>query len=78
MGLERHRFSRSDPHPEACDRSAPFPSKAKLLEIVSFFRRSIAAELVTISAACMPDNCADAAQALWATMGGGEPENTPR
>ena len=56
----------------------PFPSKAKLLEIVSFFRRSSAAELVTISAACMPDNCADAAQALWATMGGGEPESTPR
>jgi EpsI family protein len=47
-----------------------FPSKAKLLEILAFFRRSPAAELVVMSAACEPDNCRDAAIALRAAVGG--------
>ena len=48
----------------------PFPSKAKLLEILAFFRRSPAAELVVMSAVCEPDNCGDAAVALRAAVGG--------
>lgn len=48
----------------------PFPTKAKLLEIVSFFRRSAAAELVTLDAPCGGENCADAAEALRLALGG--------
>jgi EpsI family protein len=48
----------------------PFESKAKLLEILAFFRRSPAAELVTLSARCSPDDCTDAARALRAVVGG--------
>jgi exosortase len=48
----------------------PFENKAKLLEIVAFFRRSPAAELVTLSVRCAPESCTDAARALRATVGG--------
>jgi hypothetical protein len=50
----------------------PFSTNAKLLEIVAFFRRSPAAELVTMSARCAPDDCTDAAKALRAAVGGPE------
>jgi exosortase len=50
----------------------PFPSKAKLLEMVAFFRRSPAAELIVMSGRCDPDNCGDAAFALRAVAGGPE------
>jgi len=49
---------------------SPFDSKAKLLEIIAFFRRSTAAELVTMSAACEPESCEAAARALRALVGG--------
>jgi hypothetical protein len=42
----------------------PFPSKAKLLEILAFFRRTPAAELVTLSVACEPESCEGAARTL--------------
>jgi hypothetical protein len=48
----------------------PFPSKAKLLEILSFFRRSTAAELITLTAQCDAESCLRAAQALRAATGG--------
>ena len=48
----------------------PFIVKAKLLEVVAFFTRSAAAELVTMSAPCAPDDCGDAAAALRAAVGG--------
>jgi exosortase len=54
----------------------PFSSKAKLLEIISFFRRSAAAELVTMSVVCEPESCAAAAQALRAAVAG--PDAVPR
>ncbi len=47
----------------------PFESKAKLLEILAFFRRSPAAELVVLSAGCAPDDCTDAARTLRAAFG---------
>jgi len=48
----------------------PFENKAKLLEIIAFFRRSPAAELVTRSVRCAPDSCTEAARLLRATVGG--------
>ena len=48
----------------------PFENKAKLLEIIAFFRRSPAAELVTLSVSCAPDSCTEAARLLRATVGG--------
>ena len=48
----------------------PFASKAKLLEILAFFRRSPAAELVVMSTACEPEDCAEAATTLRAAVGG--------
>ena len=47
----------------------PFESKAKLLEILAFFKRSAAAELVTLSAVCSPDDCRDAGNVLRRAMG---------
>ena len=47
----------------------PFESKAKLLEILAFFRRSAASELVTISAGCAPNDCREAADVLRRAMG---------
>ena len=47
----------------------PFPSKAKLLELVAFFRRHPASELVTVSAPCAPEDCTDAAAALRSALG---------
>lgn len=52
----------------------PFPSRAKALEILAFLRRSPASELITLSARCAPDDCADAARALHAVLEG-EPES---
>ena len=48
----------------------PFPSRANLLELVAFALRRPAAELVTLSAPCAPDDCAEAAQALRAAVEG--------
>lgn len=47
----------------------PFDLKAKLLEILAFFRRDSAAELVVLDAACAPDDCTDAAMALRSATG---------
>lgn len=47
----------------------PFDSKAKLLEVLSYFRRSPASELLTMSAPCAPDDCTEAATALRAAVG---------
>lgn len=47
----------------------PLASKAKLLEILAFFRRYPASELVTLSAECAPDDCMEAARALLAATG---------
>lgn len=47
----------------------PFETKAKLLEVLGFFIRSPASELVTLSAACGPEDCRAAAQALRSAMG---------
>lgn len=47
----------------------PFENKAKLLEILAFFRRSAASELITVSAACEPGNCRGAADVLRRAMG---------
>jgi EpsI family protein len=47
----------------------PFDSKAKLLEVLSFFVRSPASELVTMSASCAPKDCTEAATALRAAVG---------
>lgn len=46
-----------------------FGVKAKLLEIVSFFRRSPAAELVTLTGPCEGDDCSGAAAAIRSAMG---------
>jgi EpsI family protein len=48
----------------------PFRSKAKLLEILSFFRRTPAAELVTLTAVCEPDSCEQAARTLRLALSG--------
>ena len=48
----------------------PFPTKAKFLEIVSFFRRSAAAKLVTLSAACDGKSCVDATEVLRMALAG--------
>jgi exosortase len=50
----------------------PFASKAKLLEILAFFRRSPSAELIVMSMKCMPESCGDAAMALRAVASGPE------
>lgn len=47
----------------------PFEVKAKLLEILAFFRRTPAAELVVLHAECAPDDCTEAAEALRSAMG---------
>jgi EpsI family protein len=47
----------------------PFESKAKLLEVLAFFGRSAASELVTVSAACGPNDCREAADVLRRAMG---------
>jgi exosortase len=46
-----------------------FPIQAKLLEIISFFRRSAASELITMSVECQEDDCTDAANTLRAAVG---------
>ncbi len=47
----------------------PFEIRAKLLEILAFFRRTPAAELVVLDAECTPGDCTDAAMALRSAMG---------
>lgn len=47
----------------------PFEIKAKLLEILAFFRRTPAAELVVLHAECAPEDCTEAAEALRSAMG---------
>ena len=47
----------------------PFEMKAKLLEILAFFRRTPAAELVVLHAECAPDDCTGAANALRSAFG---------
>ena len=47
----------------------PFPSRAKLLEIPAFFRRSAAAELVTMSVECGRSDCTEAATTLRRAVG---------
>jgi EpsI family protein len=51
-----------------------FPTQAKLLEIIAFFRRSAASELLTLSVECGADDCTDAAIALRAAVGVEEPQ----
>ena len=46
-----------------------FPIQAKLLEIISFFRRSAASELITMSVECQEDDCTEAANTLRAAVG---------
>ena len=46
----------------------PVASKAKLLEILAYFRRYPASELITLGAECAPEDCVEAAQALRAAM----------
>jgi len=48
----------------------PFPTRAKLLEVVAFALRKPASELIMLSALCAPDDCAEAAQALRAALEG--------
>ena len=48
----------------------PFPSRAKVLEIAAFALRRPASELITLSARCAPEDCADAAQALRTALEG--------
>lgn len=56
----------------------PFASKAKLLELIAFFRRSPASELVTLTATCDPGSCLAAARAVRSATGGpGIPDPTP-
>jgi EpsI family protein len=47
----------------------PFEVKAKLLEILAFFGRASASELVVLDAPCGLDDCTDAIAALRAAMG---------
>ncbi|MDH3272288.1 MAG: EpsI family protein [Gemmatimonadota bacterium] len=47
----------------------PFETKAKLLEILAFFARSPASELIVLDAVCDPDDCTSAALAIRAAMG---------
>jgi exosortase len=47
----------------------PFTSKAKLLEVLAFFRRHGVAELVTMSVACSPDDCLEAGNVLRGSVG---------
>lgn len=47
----------------------PFDIKAKLLEILAFFQRHPAAELVVLDAECEPEDCTGAANTLRAAMG---------
>lgn len=51
----------------------PFPSRAKLLEILAFALRTPASEVITLSTTCAPDDCAEAARVLRAAVEG-EPE----
>lgn len=51
--------------------------KAKLLEIVSFVRRTPAAELITVTAPCVEDDCGDAARAIRSAMGMAMPSTGP-
>jgi len=46
-----------------------FSSKAKLLEVLAFFGRSAASELITMSAVCAPDDCREAGNALRRATG---------
>jgi len=46
-----------------------FETKAKLLEVVAFFRRTPAAELVTLTATCAPGDCTAAANSIRSAMG---------
>jgi EpsI family protein len=48
----------------------PFSSKAKLLEIIAFVKRSPASELVTVSAECRGEDCTAAADAVRSVLGG--------
>lgn len=47
----------------------PFEIKAKLLEILAFFGRHPAAELVVLDAECAPEDCTEAAMTLRAAFG---------
>jgi exosortase len=55
----------------------PFPSKAKLLEVLAFVRRTPAAELITLSARCGPESCLEAARTVSAAVGGPPIEEPP-
>ncbi len=48
----------------------PFRTNAKLLEVVAFFARSPATELVTLTVRCAPDSCSDAVRALRRVIDG--------
>lgn len=52
------------------DIETPFPTRAKALEILAFLLRTPASELITLSAPCAQDSCADAARALHAALNG--------
>lgn len=47
----------------------PFEIKAKLLEILAFFGRHPAAELVVLDAECAPEDCREAAMRLRTAFG---------
>lgn len=47
----------------------PFASKAKLLEVLAFFRRAGVAELLTLSVPCAPDDCLEAGNVLRRAVG---------
>jgi hypothetical protein len=46
-------------------------TRAKLLELLAFVRRSSASELVAVSASCERPDCRDAGNALLDFVGGG-------
>jgi EpsI family protein len=47
----------------------PFAAKAKLLEVLAFFRRTGVAELFTLSVPCAPDDCREAGNVLRRAVG---------
>lgn len=50
---------------------AALAPRAKLLEVLAFFRRRPAAELIAFSTACGPEDCVDAFETLTELFGGG-------
>ncbi len=73
----REALVRDDPHGRVvwywyrvAGFDTPFPSKAKLLELLGFLRRSPASELITLTAPCDAESCLVAARALRAATGG--------